>query len=97
LFSGPPCFLNEYVLLAFPSVFIRHPNGMNEQACTNLGFDFQFAEKGQLVLTKWLPTDGESRLPNGPTHQVGIGGLIFHPVTGKMLVVQEKSGPAAGT
>eukprot|EP00978_Attheya_sp_CCMP212_P028151 scaffold96505_cov30-Attheya_sp.AAC.1 len=52
-------------------------------------------EHGQLVLTKWLPTDGESRLPNGPTHQVGIGGLIFHPVTGKMLVVQEKSGPAA--
>eukprot|EP00978_Attheya_sp_CCMP212_P001202 scaffold2513_cov47-Attheya_sp.AAC.5 len=71
------------------------PRFLNEHACTNLGFDFQFAEKGQLVLTKWLPTDGESRLPNGPTHQVGIGGLIFHPVTGKMLVVQEKSGPAA--
>eukprot|EP00550_Attheya_septentrionalis_P000664 CAMPEP_0198285270 /NCGR_PEP_ID=MMETSP1449-20131203/4600_1 /TAXON_ID=420275 /ORGANISM="Attheya septentrionalis, Strain CCMP2084" /LENGTH=322 /DNA_ID=CAMNT_0043982639 /DNA_START=388 /DNA_END=1352 /DNA_ORIENTATION=+ len=78
-------------------IWIRVPTNLSHviPACTNLGFDFQFAEKGQLVLTKWLPTDGESRLPNGPTHQVGIGGLIFHPVTGKMLVVQEKSGPAA--
>ena len=45
---------------------------------------------------KWLPEDSESRLPHGPTHQVGIGAIITHPLTGKMLVVQEKSGPAAG-
>lgn len=62
---------------------------------TELGFDFQFAEKGKLVLTSWLPADSESRLPLGPTHQVGIGALVLHPVTGKMLVVQEKTGPAA--
>eukprot|EP00816_Leptocylindrus_hargravesii_P011187 CAMPEP_0196824558 /NCGR_PEP_ID=MMETSP1362-20130617/92317_1 /TAXON_ID=163516 /ORGANISM="Leptocylindrus danicus, Strain CCMP1856" /LENGTH=381 /DNA_ID=CAMNT_0042204857 /DNA_START=93 /DNA_END=1238 /DNA_ORIENTATION=+ len=62
---------------------------------TELGFDFQFAEKGKLVLTRWLPDDSESRLPLGPTHQVGIGALVLHPVTGKMLVVQEKTGPAA--
>jgi len=62
---------------------------------TQEGFEFQYAKKGLLVMTKWLPEDSESRLPHGPTHQVGIGAIITHPLTGKMLVVQEKSGPAA--
>ena len=59
------------------------------------GFDFQHAEPGYCILTKWLPKDTESRLPNGPTHQVGIGALVIHPTTGKMLAVQERTGPAA--
>lgn len=63
--------------------------------CTKLGFEFYFAQPGMSILTKWLPTDIESRLPNGPTHQVGIGAFVLHPTTGKMLVVQEKTGPAA--
>ena len=46
-------------------------------------------------MTQWLPEDSHSRLPHGPTHQVGIGAVILHPVTHKMLVVQEKTGPAA--
>ncbi|EED90972.1 predicted protein, partial [Thalassiosira pseudonana CCMP1335] len=62
---------------------------------TNYGFDFQHAEPGYCVLTKWLPTNSISRLPNGPTHQVGIGALVIHPRTGKMLAVQERNGPAA--
>ena len=64
--------------------------------CIELGFDFQHAKNGLLVLTKWLPTDQESRLPHGPTHQLGVGVIIIHPITKKMLVVQEKTGPAAG-
>jgi hypothetical protein len=64
-------------------------------ACTQYGFDFQHAQPGYCVLTKWLPKESTSRLPNGPTHQVGIGALVVHPVTGKMLAVQERSGPAA--
>jgi len=47
-----------------------------------------------LILKQWLP-DTPSRLPLGPTHQVGVGALILDD-EGKMLVVQEKSGPAAG-
>jgi len=38
---------------------------------------------------------GASRLPDGPTHQIGIGALVIHPVSGKMLAVRERSGPAA--
>lgn len=29
------------------------------------------------------------------THQVGIGALVVHPTSGKMLAVQERTGPAA--
>ena len=63
--------------------------------CTELGFDFQHAKNGLLVMTQWLPTETSSRLPHGPTHQVGIGAVILHPETHEMLVVQEKTGPAA--
>lgn len=63
--------------------------------CAKFGFEFQYAKNGLLVMTHWLPEDSQSRLPHGPTHQVGIGAVILHPVTHKMLVVQEKHGPAA--
>ena len=60
-----------------------------------LGFDFHMVTPDALVLTSWLP-DTQSRLPHPPTHQVGIGCLILHPKDPtKMLVVQEKTGPAA--
>ena len=37
-----------------------------------------------------------SRLPLGPTHQVGVGIVLFHPNDPtQLLVVQEKTGPAA--
>ena len=65
-------------------------------ACAVHGFDFQHAEPGYCVLTRWLPGGGgASRLPGGPTHQIGIGALVIHPLSGKMLAVREKSGPAA--
>ena len=64
--------------------------------CAELGFEFQHAKNGLLVMTKWLPEHQASRLPHGPTHQVGVGIILVHPTTKKMLVVQEKSGPAAG-
>ena len=60
----------------------------------DMEFDFQFAEKGSVVLTRWLPAS-ESRLPLGPSHQVGVGCLLIHPYEKKMLCVQEKTGPAA--
>ena len=63
--------------------------------CAELGFEFQHAKNGLLVMTNWLPENSHSRLPHGPTHQIGVGAIILHPVTHKMLVVQEKTGPAA--
>jgi 8-oxo-dGTP pyrophosphatase MutT (NUDIX family) len=55
-----------------------------------------------LVLSRWLPEDTPNRLPAGPNHQVGVGCLVWHPRDGpgmgarrRLLVVQEKTGPAA--
>jgi len=78
---------------------------------TELGFEFHLvaasatsAESSSpnsnvLVLSKWLPTDTPNRLPVGPTHQVGVGCVVWHPLDGpganrRMLVVQEQTGPA---
>lgn len=63
--------------------------------CVELGFEFQHAKNGLLVMTRWLPKNQESRLPHGPTHQLGVGIILIHPITKKMLVVQELTGPAA--
>ena len=54
-------------------IWINIPKYCSETVpiCTNLGFEFQHAQKGLLVMTQWLPQDSESRLPKGPTHQVG--------------------------
>ena len=63
------------------------------QPSLEAGFDFHFCESSTLILKQWLPNTS-SRLPLGPTHQVGVGALVLEG--GKMLVVQERSGPAAG-
>mmetsp|Transcript_20175 Transcript_20175/g.55697 ORF Transcript_20175/g.55697 Transcript_20175/m.55697 type:complete len:520 (+) Transcript_20175:634-2193(+) len=64
---------------------------------TRLGFDFHMVHNKQtLVLSQWLPTDTTNKLPLGPTHQVGVGCIVLCPWDKtRMLVVQEKTGPAA--
>ena len=44
-------------------------------------------------MTKWLPKDSDPSLPLPPNHQIGSAGIVFSP-DGKVLVVQEKSGPS---
>eukprot|EP00526_Cylindrotheca_closterium_P017189 CAMPEP_0113627560 /NCGR_PEP_ID=MMETSP0017_2-20120614/14276_1 /TAXON_ID=2856 /ORGANISM="Cylindrotheca closterium" /LENGTH=309 /DNA_ID=CAMNT_0000537825 /DNA_START=416 /DNA_END=1345 /DNA_ORIENTATION=+ /assembly_acc=CAM_ASM_000147 len=64
--------------------------------CVKEGFDFHFVKDKVLILSQWLPQDKPSRLPLGPTHQVGVGAVVFHPKDpSRMLVVQERTGPAA--
>lgn len=48
------------------------------------------------MLARWLPLDSPSRLPFGPTHQVGVGIFVTAPNNpSHMLVVRERTGPAA--
>jgi Nudix hydrolase domain/NUDIX domain len=56
-----------------------------------------------LIMSQWLP-ESPSRLPGGPSHQVGVGIVVWHPLDKagignpgdrRLLVVQEKTGPAA--
>jgi len=62
--------------------------------CTEAGFDFHSAERGKAILTQWLDSSTPSRLPLGPTHQIGVGCLVLNKEN-KMLVVKEQTGPAA--
>jgi 8-oxo-dGTP pyrophosphatase MutT (NUDIX family) len=79
-------------------IWIHVPADQSDKvhAAVSLGFDFHMVVDKKLVLTTWLDTTTPSRLPIGPTHQVGVGCLVLHPHDpSRMLVVQEKSGPAA--
>ena len=57
------------------------------------GFTFHHAEPGYIMLTTWLP-GGPSPLPANATHQVGVGAFVMN-ADGQVLVVQERTGPAA--
>lgn len=56
------------------------------------------------MLTCWLDDSSESRLPPGPCHFVGVGGIVLYNKSDnkasqnledyQILVVQEKSGPS---
>ena len=86
-------------------------------ALSALGFDFHMvspptstshesqSQRNQnvLIMSQWLP-ESPSRLPAGPSHQVGIGCVVWHPLDKagvgnpgerRLLVVQERTGPAA--
>lgn len=61
------------------------------------GFTPHHAASDHVTLTAWLGK-GPSRLPPGPSHFIGVAGFVVDFVEGrpKVLVIQEKSGPAAG-
>ena len=59
------------------------------------GFEYHHAEKTHVMMTKWLPGDSEeNHLPPNASHQVGIGAFVMNG-EGKVLLVQERRGPAA--
>ena len=59
------------------------------------GFGFHHAEPTYVMLTRWLPGDAEeNHLPPNASHQVGVGAFVTRG-DGKVLLVQERRGPAA--
>jgi len=63
-------------------------------ATAEFGFEFHNAERNHVMLTKWLPTDAPNTLPANASHTVGVGAVVTDK-DGRVLLVQEKSGPAA--
>ncbi|CAJ1351350.1 unnamed protein product [Effrenium voratum] len=63
-------------------------------ATAEFGFEFHHAERGHVMLTKWLPKDSQSTLPPNASHTIGVGAVVTND-EGKILLVREKSGPAA--
>ena len=64
-------------------------------AAAGLGFTYHHAEGDQAMLSLWLSTESESKIPTFATHTVGVGGFVLNG-KGEVLVVKEKaSGPRA--
>eukprot|EP00357_Protocruzia_adherens_P003773 CAMPEP_0115012986 /NCGR_PEP_ID=MMETSP0216-20121206/25102_1 /TAXON_ID=223996 /ORGANISM="Protocruzia adherens, Strain Boccale" /LENGTH=295 /DNA_ID=CAMNT_0002382225 /DNA_START=46 /DNA_END=933 /DNA_ORIENTATION=- len=59
------------------------------------GFDFHHAKPGYVQMTKWLPKDRPSKLPNFATHYVGVGGLVIND-NSEVLLIQEQRSIAEG-
>jgi ADP-ribose pyrophosphatase YjhB (NUDIX family) len=57
-------------------------------------FGFHHAEPGYVMMTRWLPNDEPDMLPPNASHQVGVGAFVTDG-NGKVLLVQERRGPAA--
>lgn len=63
---------------------------------TEAGFWYHHATAEYLLLCNWLPGgQTASRLPPGASHYVGVAGFVLNSRR-QLLVIQEKSGPAAG-
>ena len=58
------------------------------------GFRLRGGDATHVLCCAWLP-GGESPLPPGPTHQVGVGAVVTDRA-GRLLLVQEAVGPAQG-
>ena len=58
------------------------------------GFTLRGGDATHVLCCAWLP-GGDSPLPPGPTHQVGVGAVVTDRA-GRLLLVQEAVGPAQG-
>merc|ERR1711862_677366 len=63
-------------------------------ATAEFGFEFHHAERSHVMLTKWLPKDIPNTLPMNASHTVGVG-CIVTDADNRVLLLKEKSGPAA--
>jgi hypothetical protein len=80
------------------NILVRKPTATITTTTTTttipgLGSDNGKPPSTTLILSQWLP-DTPSKLPLGPSHQVGVGIVVLNPSDpSQMLCVQEQSGP----
>jgi ADP-ribose pyrophosphatase YjhB (NUDIX family) len=86
---------SKYIPICIELGFQFHKILPSSKSTTTATTEVENENNNLLVLSQWLP-DTKSRLPLGPTHQIGVGAVILNPLDlSQMLVVKEKSGPAA--
>ncbi|XP_069388201.1 nucleoside diphosphate-linked moiety X motif 6 [Paralichthys olivaceus] len=74
------------------AVWLRVPISLSRcaAAASTHGFTFHHARQDHAVLALWLG-EGQSRLPEFATHQVGVAGAVVDESNGKVLVVQDRN------
>lgn len=74
------------------AVWIYLPIHLSEFASisSKYGFKYHHAENDEAVLTLWLKTDRESKIPRYATHQMGVAGLVYRQDTNEVLVIKDK-------
>ena len=77
------------VWLEVPAALVKYLPAALER-----GFTLRGGDATHVLCCAWLP-GGESPLPPGPTHQVGVGAVVTDRA-GRLLLVQEAVGPAQG-
>ena len=76
-----------------------HPPSLSRnRAAVDQGFEIHHAEKEYIMLTLWLPAERgvPNTLPGYTSHSVGVGAVVIN-ADRQVLVVQERSGPAANS
>ena len=77
------------VWLEVPAALVKYLPAALER-----GFTLRGGDATHVLCCAWLP-GGDSTLPPGPTHQVGVGAVVTDSA-GRLLLVQEAVGPAQG-
>ena len=77
------------VWLEVPAALVKYLPAALER-----GFTLRGGDATHVLCCAWLP-GGDSPLPPGPTHQVGVGAVVTDRA-GRLLLVQEAVGPAQG-
>jgi ADP-ribose pyrophosphatase YjhB (NUDIX family) len=57
---------------------------------SKFGFKYHHAENDEAVLTLWLKTDRDSKIPRYATHQMGVAGLVYRQDSNEILVIKDK-------
>jgi len=61
-----------------------------------LGFAIHSSTRDSVHLGRWLYAGSPNKLPPGPSHSVGVGGMVVNRKHKTLLYVKEKQGPAVG-
>ncbi|CAI2377601.1 unnamed protein product [Moneuplotes crassus] len=90
-------FMDELVKNKARSIWISIPIEKSSyiEAAASLGFEFHHTKGSVLVMSKWLDTRTESRLPGYTTHYCGVGGFVLNDHD-EVLLIQERN-PYGGT
>lgn len=91
----PAGALQAWKIAAYAGIWLKLPIARSHliPAAVARGFTFHHAESGYVMMTAWLAERGATLPPNA-SHQVGVGALVLN-AAGEMLVVKERTGPAA--